>query len=125
MPIKRRDRDSESSKMEHIPTDHELFLQAFESKFCGSILFCCFCEGARCIRNGYGYLTSEAATDTNVLYNRSYVRLLAPLCNIMAQGIAGLQQIYGRHMVMLLNYCLVHYQMGQYYCISFFFVLCV
>lgn len=36
MPIKRRDRDNEVSKsfrMEHIPTDHELFLQAFESKW--------------------------------------------------------------------------------------------
>lgn len=39
MPIKRKDRESsnetncvKSFRMDHIPTDHELFLQAFESK---------------------------------------------------------------------------------------------
>lgn len=36
MPPKRRDRDSEGSRtgrMEPLQTDHELFLQAFESKY--------------------------------------------------------------------------------------------
>lgn len=35
MPPKKRDKDTESSKnprLEHIQADHELFLQAFESK---------------------------------------------------------------------------------------------
>lgn len=38
MPIKRRDRENSSEngtkpfRIDHIPTDHELFLQAFESK---------------------------------------------------------------------------------------------
>lgn len=39
MPIKRRERENSSEnntktyRMDHIPTDHELFLQAFESKW--------------------------------------------------------------------------------------------
>lgn len=48
MPIKRKDRENsnetncvKSFRMDHIPTDHELFLQAFESEyfnFCRSLL---------------------------------------------------------------------------------------
>lgn len=39
MPIKRRERENSSEgsvkpyRMDHMPTDHELFLQAFESMF--------------------------------------------------------------------------------------------
>lgn len=40
MPIKRKDRENSNEingvklyRMDHIPTDHELFLQAFESKY--------------------------------------------------------------------------------------------
>lgn len=36
MPPKKRDKEAESSKnprMDHIQADHELFLQAFESKY--------------------------------------------------------------------------------------------
>lgn len=36
MPPKKRDKDGESnknSKIDHLQADHELFLQAFESKF--------------------------------------------------------------------------------------------
>lgn len=51
MAIKRRERDNDGSKNfqmedEHIPTDHELFLQAFESKFLKfyfSLYYYCFC----------------------------------------------------------------------------------
>lgn len=39
MPPKKRDKDSETnknSKIDHLQADHELFLQAFESKFSNS-----------------------------------------------------------------------------------------